>query len=253
MFKKKTLAIGVLSLVAAILAVGLAVPAYADTTTTTTNKTTTPKPASHAVEGIVTGVTGTTSFTIKNAGQQAITINVDSNTKYYLISLAGIKDEVQNEVTNSLKDNKNLSTDAVMKELHIPANWKDNLGWLDTFSKNASFSDIAVNDRVVARVDASNLASQILIIKVPQIKQAKGIVTVSGTTITIAADDGTTVGPLTWGADTEFIIKGVASVPSGQYGVVTYNSGTDVVSLVNFATKPPATTPPVVSPTTTSS
>jgi len=243
MFKKRILTIGALLAVVAILTAGIAVPAYADNSTPNTTKTTVPRPAVHAVEGIVTAISGTSSFTIKNGNQQTVTINVDANTKYYLVSMAGVKEDVQDKVSAALKDNKNLSTGNALKNLHIPANWKDNLGWLDTFNKSAAFSDIAVNDRIVARIDSNNLALQVLIVKVPAIKQAKGIVTVTGNNITVAATDGTTVGPLTWGADTEFIIKGVASLPTGQYGVVTYNSGTSVVILVNFTAKAPAITP----------
>ena len=103
-----------------------------------------------------------------------------------------------------------------------------------------------------------NNAYQVLIIKGPVIRQVRGTVTVSGIgaasgTITIAALNGTTVGPLNWDSNTEFIIKGTV-VPSGQYGVVTYNSNTNNVQLVNFTAKAPntATTPTTTTSTTTS-
>ena len=135
-----------------------------------------------------------------------------------------------------------------MKDLHIPANWRDNLGFLDTFGQKGAFSDIAVGDRVIARVNSSGVAVQLLIIKAPVIRQVRGTITISGNNITGTALDKNAIN-LTWDSTTEFIIKGYA-LPTSGYVVITYNNNTKVASLVNFATKPPPT-PVTTSATTT--
>ena len=201
--------------------------------------------------------TGNT-FTVQSGNQSPITITVSSTTKYYLVSLGGVRNTVDNQISKERRANPKLGVPGAMNNLHIPANWRDNLGWLDTFNKSASFTDIALGDRIIARVDSGNNAYQVLIIKGPVIRQVRGTVTVSGIgaasgTITIAALNGTTVGPLNWDSNTEFIIKGTV-VPSGQYAAVTYNSNTNNVQLVNFTAKAPnvATTTTTTTTTTTS-
>ena len=119
---------------------------------------------------------------------------------------------------------------------------------MDTFGQKGAFSDIAVGDRVIARVNSSGVAAQVLIIKAPVIRQVRGTVTISGNNITVNALNGTTIN-LTWDSTTEFIIKGYA-LPTSGYAAITYNSSTKVASLVNFAAKPPPT-PVTTSATTT--
>jgi len=241
MLKSNFVKISILFAVIATLVVGVAIPVSADTTTTTT-ATTSSAPALHTIQGVVNAVNSTSgSFTV---GTTSVVVSTDSNTKYYLIPLGKADAYVNNKVA---RDPGAQSRAAKLKDLHIPANWRDNLGFLDTFGQKGAFSDIAVSDRVIARVNSSGVAAQVLIIKAPVIRQVRGTVTISGNNITVSALSGTTVN-LTWAATTEFIIKGYA-LPTGVYGVVTYNGSTNVASLVNFAVKAPST--PITTSTTT--
>jgi hypothetical protein len=239
MLKNNSVKICILFAAIATLVVGVAIPVSADTTTTTTTSS---APALHTVQGVVTSVSSTSgSFTV---GTTSVVVSTDSNTKFYLIPLGKADAYVNNKVA---RDPGAQSRAAKLKDLHIPANWRDNLGFLDTFGQKGAFSDISVGDRVIARVNSSGVAAQVLIIKAPVIRQVRGIATISDKNITVSALSGTTVN-LTWTTTTEFIIKGY-TLPTGVYGVVTYNSSTNIASLVNFAAKAPPT--PVTTSTTT--
>ena len=251
MLRKSFVKFSLLFALVIVLVVGLAIPTFADTGSTAT-PTTPVKAALHTVQGTVTAISGTSSFNIQDANKASVTVNVGASTKYYLLPIGKIETGIKNQVSKDIGQNKGKQTVAgAMKDLHIPANWKDNLGWLDTFAKGAAFSDIAVGDRIVARVDVNNLAAQVLIITGPVIRQAKGTVTISGNSITVTVSGSAAPVVLTWDANTEFIMKGVISAPSGQYGVVTYNSTTNIAQLVNFSAKAPS--PPTTSTTTTTS
>ena len=240
MLKSNFVKISILFAVIATLVVGVAIPVSADTTTTTA--TTSSAPALHTVQGVVNTVNSTGSFTV---GTTSVVVSTDSNTKYYLIPLGKADAYVNNKVA---RDPGAQSRAAKLKDLHIPANWRDNLGFLDTFGQKGAFSDIAVGDRVIARVNSSGVAVQLLIIKAPVIRQVRGTVTISGNNITGTALDKNPIN-LTWDSTTEFIIKGYA-LPTNGYAVITYNSTTKVASLANFAAKPPPT-PVTTSATTT--
>jgi len=199
------------------------------------------------VQGTVTGVTGViglNSFTIEKADKTSYSVSVNQTTKYYLISMGPVRNYVNNQIKQEQRENNGQKSRlGVMKELHIPTNWRDNLGWLDTFDKAAALSDVSIGDRVIARIDInSNIATQVLIVKAPVVRQIKGTVNIITTpqTINVTPIGGSTV-KLSWDANTEFIIKGVTSVPAGVSGTVTYNSNTNVAILVNLAGKLTAT------------
>jgi hypothetical protein len=194
------------------------------------------------VQGKVTGITGTTIITIEKADNTPFSVSVNGTTKYYLVSMGPVKNFVNNQVKQESRQNNNRQSRAgAMKELHIPSNWRDNLGWLDNFNKAASFSDIAVGDRVIARVDPNNnnTATQVLIVKATVIRQVKGNIVISTDpqpkTILVTPADGSATVLLTWDGNTEFIIKGTTIVPASGSGVVTYNSNTKIAVLVNLA------------------
>jgi hypothetical protein len=249
MLKNNLVRISIIFAAIAALAVGMAIPVSAASTTPATT------PALTTVQGIVNSVTpgsstATGSFAVQS-GSTSVNVATDSNTKYYLIPVG----KAQSFVNNAVNQDKNAQSRAAkLRNLHIPANWRDNLGFLDTFGQAGTFSSIAVDDRVIARVNSNEVAAQVLIIKAPVVRQIRGTVTISGNNITINALNGTTVN-LTWATTTEFIVKGY-SLPSSGYAVVTYNSTTNVASLVNFAAKEPTpstttTTPSTTTPTTT--
>jgi len=242
MLKSNLTKISIIFAAIALLIVGVAIPVSADTTTTTST-TTSSVAALHTVQGVVNAVNSTSgSFTV---GTTSVVVSTDSNTKYYLIPLGKADAYVNNKVA---RDPSAQSRAAKLKDLHIPANWRDNLGFLDTFGQKGAFSDIAVGDRVIARVNSSGVAAQVLIIKAPVIRQVRGTVTISGNTITGTALDKNAIN-LTWDSTTEFIIKGYA-LPTSGYAVITYDSKTGIASLVNFVAKPPPT-PITTSATTT--
>ena len=125
-----------------------------------------------------------------------------------------------------------------MKQLHIPADWKSNLGWLSFFDSPTSFRDIELNDRVIVRADSNNLAKQVLIIKAPVIRTIKGPVALIDAThirITPAGAD-----PITLHVEstTSIVLHGQTSI-SG-YAVAVYNSSTNNAIKVNvYAAAPP--------------
>jgi hypothetical protein len=250
MLKNNLVKISIIFAAIAALAVGVAIPVSADPSTPVT------QPALTTVQGVVNPpapTSSSTSFTVKTASSPSVTITVDSNTKYYLIPVG----KADSYVNNKVAQDKNAQSRAEkLKSLHIPANWRDNLGFLDTFGQSGALTDIAVGDRVIARVNSGGVATQVLIIKAPVIRQVRGTVTISGNDITVSALNGTTVN-LTWATTTEFIIKGYA-LPTSGYAVVTYNISTNVASLVNFAANAPPTptatpnAPATTSPSTTS-
>jgi hypothetical protein len=228
---------------------GVVIPVSAQSTTTTTSTAAAAAQTLKTVQGIVTAVSpSSTTQTFTIGTNPAIT--VDANTKYYLIPVGAAQSYVDNKVA---QDQNDQSTAAKLKNLHIPANWRDSLGFLDTFSRTGTFSDIAVGDRVIARVNSSNVATQVLIIKAPVIRQVRGYVDtstpISSTGMTVDALDKTQVS-LKFSSDTEFIIKGYA-LPTSGYVVVTYNYSTKVASLVNFTAKDPATDAAATTTTTT--
>jgi hypothetical protein len=191
---------------------------------------------------------------VKTSSAPSVTINVDSNTKYYLIPLGKADTYVNNKVA---RDPNAQSRAEKLKSLHIPANWRDNLGFLDTFGQTGTITDIAVGDRVIARVNSSGVAAQVLIIKAPVIRQVRGTITISGNTITGTALDKNSIN-LTWDATTKFIIEGYAlpaTSTNSAYAVITYNSSTNpgVALLVNFAAKPPSTPAAAPNASTTTS
>jgi hypothetical protein len=221
--KKRLLKIGLLFTVLAALIVGIALPVSATGPKATPNGLT-----FHIVQGKVeTTNTSTQTFVVLTANQQQVTVTTNSSTQYFLIPMGKAIGYVANQVTKDTKEDrkegiKNQNRAAQLKELHIPANWRSNLGWLATFDNPASFSDIAVGERVIVRTDNNNLAKQVLIIKAPVIKTVKGSVTlVDATHIKIAPATGTAV-TVTIVDSTRIVLKGQTTFTG--YGVAVYDS-----------------------------
>lgn len=246
--KSNLLKIGILILVITALVMGTALPALADSTTTAT-PTTTAGPALHTVQGKVISI-ATSSFVVQNGTQAPVTINVDSNTKYYEIPLGKAQADINNTVAQdnkkAQKAGKPQPTRASdLRNAHIPANWRDNLGWLSTFDTGTQLSDIQVGDRIIARTtnDGNNLTKQIMLIKAPVIQQVKG--TISGVTsnsITIQPATGNAI-TLTLDGNTRVSMKGLFLAENGDYAVATYNHTTMVAQLVNIQATAPTATP----------
>ena len=124
-----------------------------------------------------------------------------------------------------------------MKELHLPSNWRSNLGWLAFFDNPAGFDDIEINDRVIVRADNDNLARQVLIIKAPIIRTIKGSVSLVDGNIKITPTGGDPI-TLTVISTTCIILHGQTSI-SG-YAVAVYNSTNNNAVKVNiYAYAPP--------------
>ncbi len=246
---KGLLRMGALVVIVALVMM-VAVPVLAD------NSTTTPPVALHTVQGkvinIISNTPSSSSFIIQNVSQQQVTITTDTSTKYYLINTGRAQSFVNNTVT---KDNQQAKRNGRpqpprandLRNARIPANWRDNLGWLETFDTQANFSNIQVGDRVIARTtnDASNLAKQILIIKAPVNKTVKGTVnsvTVnpgSSTILSITPTGSTTPLSLNITAQTRIVLKGIAVIQQGQAAVAVYNSTNNNALTVNIQAAQP--------------
>ena len=228
---KYFLGIGILFVTIAALVMGLAVPALANGNNATK---TPPTPAVRTVQGKVVSIASDNlSFVIQNTSGN-ITVSVNATTKYYVVPVGRVQQADDNGVLQSH-----------YKDLVIPANWKDNMNWLDKFLKKGQFSDIEIGDRVIARIGTiDNMARQVLIIKGPVIRQIKGTITAVSTnpnSITINSTSGLVT--LSWDTNTRFILKGLIAVVGnvGQYATVTYNKNTLMAQIVNVL--PAAPTP----------
>jgi hypothetical protein len=240
--RRTILKIGILFTVITALVAAMVVPAFAASTTPAAT-------ALHTVDGKVISI-ATSSLVVQNGSQAAVTINVDQNTKYYLIPMGKAEADVNSIIA---KDNKQAqsagkalpSKATDLRNAHIPANWRDNFGWLDTFDTGTKFSDIQVGDTVIARTttDSTNLAKEIVLVKAPVIQQVKGTITaVSAASITVTPSSGTAV-TLTLDAKTRITLVGLILVQNGQYAVATYNHSTMVAQLIEVQATAPTITP----------
>ena len=212
---KQIIKYSVLIVMLVALTASIAVPAMAQA----------PASALHSVQGTVTAVAAPT-FTIQNGTQTPATITTDGNTKFYMVPMGRVNNWVNNQVNKDIRQDKGKQTRAgAMRELHIPANWRGNLGFLETFNVKAKFTDIENGDRVITRVSGNNnLATQVMIIKAPVIQTIKGtITTVTGNSITITPASGTPV-TVTVGAKTVITLHGLLAVqanPVRSYRSIT--------------------------------
>jgi hypothetical protein len=229
---KYALRIGVPFAAIAALVMGLAAPALAKGNNASDTR---PTPAVRTVQGKVVSIASdNSSFTVQNASGN-VTVSVNATTKYYVVPVGRVQQTVTNKIVQGKREN---GEDDWNK--YIPANWRDNLNWLDKFLKKGQFSDIEIGDRVIARIGASdNVARQVLIIKASPIQQVKGTISavtgVSSGTITI---NGVT---LNWDSNTRFTLKGLIAVANGQYATAVYNKNTLKALTVNIL--PTAPTP----------
>ena len=119
-------------------------------------------------------------------------------------------------------------------------------GRVHQFGKKATFDDIRVKDRIIARVMPNeNLAKEVLIIKsVPPpslhpIKKINGTVTLGeNNSLTITPAEGSPV-ILTWDSDTQFILKGLIAVANEQQASASYNSNTLKAMVVHVSAAVP--------------
>ncbi len=246
--RKTALKIGLVVLAVIALATGIVVPAYAQA------KTTPVAPPYHMIQGKVSAISAP-NFSVVT-GNQTTTITTDNNTQYWIIPQGRAQTFVANHLsTDNRQDRKRgilKPNPAVqLKELHIPANWRTNLGWLEVFDNKANFNDIAIGDRVIVRADVNNLAKQVLIIKAPVDRTVRGtIAAVTSTTITInplttAAVPTPAPVTLNWNSNTRFELKGLIQVEVGQFASAVYNSTNMNALLVNVQATAPSTPPPV--------
>lgn len=222
--KKRILIIGLLFLAITALVTGIVLPAYAANGPAGKNIQ---NPAFHLLQGKILSISSP-DFTVQTAKQGQVTISTGNNTQYYTIP-AG---KIRNLVTSHLRsDNGNGN-----KKL-TPANLRSYLGNLNALVTRASFSDIAVGDRVIVRADSNNLAKQVLIIKAPVNRTIKGTITlVDPAHIMITPADGSPI-TLNVTSTTRIVLKGQTSI-SG-YAVALYNSTNDNALLVRVQATAP--------------
>jgi hypothetical protein len=236
--RKQTLKIGIFFLALVALVVGIALPVYAANPSA---------PASfQMLQGKVQSVDAP-EFVVLTAKQEQVTVVTNDNTTYFIIPMGKAQAEVN---TVNPRDNKQdkepgkpqFSIAKNLNNAHIPANWRDNLGWLANFDKPASFKDIAVEDRVIVRVDSAKLAKQVLIIKAPVNRTVKGSIEVTGSDrITITPTDGSDAVILNVVDATRIILNGQTAITG--YAVALYNSTNNNALVVNVrATDPQSVT-----------
>jgi len=234
--RKRILKIGALIMVLAALTVGIALPAHADNGHSAKN------PVFHIVQGKVTSIDVTnTSFELMTANGDEVNIITNASTQFFVVPAGKAKGAVNSLISpgknesigkgkGSPKENPAMRLKE-LKELHIPANWRSNLGWLAFFDTPAGFSDIEINDRVIVRADADNLAKQVLIIKAPIIRTIKGqVALIDSTHIRITPEGGDPL-TLTVVNISSIILHGQTSI-SG-YAVAVYNSNTNNIVRIN--------------------
>jgi hypothetical protein len=234
--RKQVLKVGLLFLAVVALAAGIAFPAYAATPAASST------PGFHMVQGKVDSVTSP-SFVVITPDKQSVTINTDGNTKYFVIPMGRVQGYVNKQVNTDNREDQRaglplLNRGAQLKELHIPANWRSNLGWLEIFDNQASLKDIAKDDRVIVRADDASLAKQVLIIKAPVNRTVKGsIAVIDDADIQITPTGGGTPVPLKVVDTTRIILKDLTSIKG--YAVALYNSTNSEAIAINVqATEP---------------
>jgi hypothetical protein len=231
---KYALRIGIIFAVIAALVMGFAIPALAKGHNDSDSRST---PAVRTVQGKVVGIASDNlSFTIHNASGN-VTVSVNATTKYYVVPVGRVQQAVNNDEDENNEDKESehhQSGSAELNESGIPANWKDNQNWLDKFLKKGQFSDIAIGDKVIARIGVSdNVARQVLIIKAPAIQRIKGALSnVTATSFTITPTNGAAV-ILFWDSNTIFTLKGLIAVADGKYATAVYNKNTFKALTVN--------------------
>jgi hypothetical protein len=245
--RRDALKIGIPFIVIMTLVTGMALPVLADSG---------PKSITglRIVQGEVISIASdnltsdNSTIVVQNGSRQQVSIKVDANTKYYVISVGNASEAVKN-VTVKEKVVKNKTSNAELKQFNTTgpgesittASCGTDPNWLGRNGKQAQFSDIQVGDRVIARVKtADNLATQVLIIKAPAIQRVKGTVTaVSDNSITITPSSGAAV-TLSWDANTRFVLKGLIAVQNGQYASAVYNRKTMVIMTADVQATAPA-------------
>ena len=202
------------------------------------------------VQGEVASVSSDNStIVVRNGNHGQVTINVDANTKYFILprekSAAAIAGAV-NAVSVNQKLNKlqfGRPQIAAVQESQIDVSCKADMNAADRLGKPAKFSDVQVGDRIIAEVKtADNLALRVIIIKIQAIQKVSGnISAVSDSSITITPSDGTAV-TLSWDANTRFVLRGLIAVQSGQYASAVYNRSTMLAQTVEVQATAPTKT-----------
>lgn len=209
----------------------------------------------HIVQGDVVSVTSDNStsdnstIVVRNGSQQQVSIKVDANTKYYLISTGKASEAVKNvTVKNKIAEKKANKVELKQFKVTIPepsmttASCGTDPNWLGRNGKEAQFSDLQVGDRIIAWVKtADNLATHVLITKAPIIQKVKGTVTaVSDNSTTITPSSGAAV-TLSWDGNSKFVLKGFISVQAGQYAAAVYNRNTMIIMTMDVQATAPTT------------
>jgi hypothetical protein len=241
--KNNTLKVGVVLILALVLLAVAAVPSLADTPAPNlAPKVKVTPQALHSAQGKVDDVTAN-KIVLKDNNETPVTVIVDDNTTYYMMSL-GRAQGFFSSIFPREAGNKNLPNIAnALKDFRIPNNWKDDFSWLERFGARAKFSDVAVGDRIIARLAGDSfLAKQVLIIKtpVPLILLVKGTVgTVGENSFTIQPATGDAL-LLKWDANTRVSFRGLIGLANGQYAVASYNRNTMVTLTLDVQPEAPA-------------
>ncbi len=195
------------------------------------------------VQGEVINITGNgnpASIEVSQGDAKTIIVTVNTTTEYYIGQTGPLKRSVTNRISILKQWIQRRSGRGNNDEI-IPGYWDNQFGRWEPSSKKAAFTDLTIGDRIIARVDSSQVASRILIVEAPAVRQVKGIVTIGTETISILTANGIKIDGVKWGENTRYIIMGSPVVPTSRYGIVVYNSETMTAIMVNLAVKEPTT------------
>jgi hypothetical protein len=179
------------------------------------------------VKGKVVSVEeGNQEFVIK-AGEDEVTVKVDENTEYLKICVPGRLTSLAQHLRLRIHDRLSRPDDMDTPKL------APKLKHLRPFGEEASFSDIAVGDMVVAWLasEGDNLAERVQIIEPVTYARVSGTISVADNTITITPEEGDGV-TLTYNEGTIFTLKGTTQVQSGQSAAAIYDSDNMLAKVV---------------------
>ncbi len=185
------------------------------------------KTAGEVVAGKVVTKTDT-YFVVQSGNQTQTTVSVNATTHYFLAPRA--LPERLAEAWGRLNDNKNDEKEhgrngvpKVLNDLH-------------KLAKDATYTDLALGDKVVVRLfPSTTIAKQVLIIKPVLPKNQTVTGTIAAATTNATGDGGTIVintsgtPPqivLNWDTNTRIVLKGVLAVQAPYKISATYNTST---------------------------
>ena len=231
---------GIIFLLAAILILGAIFSGPS-----VSSQTSSPIPSGPTLHGQVESIsTDNNSFTIRSDNQDSMTVTVDQNTTYLKVTIPeAALSAMMNMLETMVGKGPFFSSGGMPGMPGMPGMF----GGSGISAQLATFADLAPGDIVTIKTTTANLASEILMVKLPDIRRAVGTVTsVTPDSITITPSNGDAV-TLNWDEETRFILKGQTAIETDQEAMVIYRTASMEAILV-FTGITEATASPESSP-----